>query len=126
MRQQGKTLETIERKLNRDMSCIKRIIERDNEINSYQDRPRSGRPRISTQKNDRNLIRLVKNYRTAPSHVLAIQWKLSNGKTDSSSLVRRSLLKNKLKWKVAVKKPRLSANHVKKAFRKIVKSWPGS
>ena len=128
MRQQGKTLETIGRELNRAISCIKRIIDRYNETNSYKDRPRSGRPRISTQKDDRNLIRLVKKNRNEPSHVLANQWKLSNGKTASSSLVRRRLLANKLEWKFAVKKPRLSANHVKarKTFCKMVKSWPVS
>ncbi|CAF0854035.1 unnamed protein product [Brachionus calyciflorus] len=111
MRQQGKT-----------------IIDRYNETNSYKDRPRSGRPRISTQKDDKNLIRLVKKNRTEPSHVLANQWKLSNGKTASSSLVRRRLLAKKLEWKFAVKKPRLSANHVKarKAFCKMVKSCPVS
>ncbi|CAF0902768.1 unnamed protein product [Brachionus calyciflorus] len=75
---------------------------------------------------DRNLVRLVKKNRTEPSHVLANQWKLSNGKTASSSLVRRRLLANKPEWKFAVKKPRLSANHVKarKSFCKMVKSWP--
>ncbi|CAF1039338.1 unnamed protein product [Brachionus calyciflorus] len=114
--------------LNRAISYIKRIIDRYNETNLYKDRPGSGRPRISTEKDDRNLIRLVKKNRTKPSHVLANQWKLSNGKTASSSLVRRRLLANKLEWKFAVKKPRLSANHVKarKAFCKMVKSWPVS
>ncbi|CAF1087238.1 unnamed protein product [Brachionus calyciflorus] len=123
MRKQGKTLETIGRELNRAISCIKRIIDRYNETNSYKDRPRSGRPRISTQKDDRNLIRLLKKNRTEPSHVLANQWKLSNGKTASSSLFRRRLLAKKLEWKFAVKKSRLSANHVKarKAFCKMVK-----
>ncbi|CAF0879995.1 unnamed protein product [Brachionus calyciflorus] len=128
MRQQGKTLENIGRELNRAFRCIKRIIDRYNETNSYKDRPRSVRRRISTQKDDRNLIRLAKKNRDEPSHVLANQCKLSYGKTESSSLVRRSLLANKLEWKIAVKKPRLSANHVKarKAFCKMVKSWPVS
>ncbi|CAF0938671.1 unnamed protein product [Brachionus calyciflorus] len=120
MRKQGKTLETFGKELNRAISCIKRIIERYNETNSYKDRPRSGRPRISTQKDDRNLIRLVNKNRTESSHMLANQWKLSNGKSASSSLVRRRLLANKLEWKFAVNKPRLSTNHVKarKAFCK--------
>ena len=39
MRQQGKTLEAIGRELNRAVSCIKGIIDRYNETNSYQDRP---------------------------------------------------------------------------------------
>ena len=60
--------------------------------------------------------------------MLADQWKLSNAKTASISLFIRKLLANKLEWKFAVRKPRLSANHVKarKAFCKMVKSWPDS
>ncbi|CAF0974816.1 unnamed protein product [Brachionus calyciflorus] len=104
--QQEKALETIRRELNRAISCIKRIIDRYNETNSYKDRPKSGRPRIFTQKDDRNLIRLVKKNRTVLSHVLANERKLSNGKTASSSLVRRRLLANELEWIFAVKKPR--------------------
>ncbi|CAF0718663.1 unnamed protein product [Brachionus calyciflorus] len=123
MSQQGKSFAAIGRELNRSKSCIIRIIDRYNETNSYKDRPRPGRPRISTAKDDRNLVRLVKKNRT---HVLANQWKLSNGKTSSSSLVRKRLLANKLEWKVAVKKPRLSTKHIKdrKTFCKMVKSWP--
>ncbi|CAF0890358.1 unnamed protein product [Brachionus calyciflorus] len=66
--------------------------------------------------------------RTEPSHVLENQWKSSNGKTASTSLLGRRLLAKKLEWKFAAKKPRLSANHVKarKAFCKMVKSWPVS
>ena len=113
MSQQGKSFAAIGRELNRSKSCIKRIIDRYNETNSHKDRPKPGRPRISTAKDDRNLVRLVKKNRTEPSHVLANRWKLSNGKTASSSLVRKRLLANKLEWKVAVKKPRLSTKHIK-------------
>ena len=128
LRQQGKSFADIGRELNRAKSCIKKIVDRFNETQSYEDRPRSGRPRISTPKDDRNLVRLVKKNRTEPSHVVANQWKLSNGKTASLSLVRRRLLENKLEWKVAVKKPRLSEKHIKarKEFCKMVKSWPVS
>lgn len=55
---------------------------------------------------------------------IANQWKLSNGKTESSSLVKNKLLATKLERKVAAKKLRLSAQHVKarQAFYKIGKS----
>ena len=126
MCQQGKSFAAIGRELNRSKSCIKRIIDRYNKTNSYKDRPKPGRPRISTAKDDRNLVRLVKKNRTEPSHVLANQWKLSNGKTASSSLVRKRLLANKLEWKVAVKKPRLLTKHIKdrKTFCKMAILWP--
>ncbi|CAF0934532.1 unnamed protein product [Brachionus calyciflorus] len=121
MCQQGKSFAAIGRELNRSKSCIKRIIDRYNETNSYKDRPR-----ISTAKDDRNLVRFVKKNRTEPSHVLANQWKLSNGKTASSSLVRKRLLAKKIEWKAADKKPRLSTKHIedRKTFCKMVKSWP--
>lgn len=67
--QQGKSFAFIGRELKRAKSCIKKIVDRYNETKSYEDRPRSGRPRISTPKDDRNLVRLVKKNRTEPSHV---------------------------------------------------------
>ncbi|CAF0779918.1 unnamed protein product [Brachionus calyciflorus] len=45
---QGKSFAAIGKELNRSKSCIKNIIDRYNETNSYKDRPRAGRPRIST------------------------------------------------------------------------------
>ncbi|CAF0873764.1 unnamed protein product [Brachionus calyciflorus] len=59
MCQQGKSFAAIARELKRSKSCIKRNIDRYNETNSYKDRPRPGRPRISTAKDDRNLVHLV-------------------------------------------------------------------
>ncbi|CAF0887952.1 unnamed protein product [Brachionus calyciflorus] len=114
------------KELNTAKSCIKRIVDRNNETNSYQDPPKSGRPRISTLKDDRNLIRLVKKNRTAPSKVLANQWKMSNEKTTLLFLVRKRLLANKHAWKVAVEKPHLVEKHIKnrKAVCRMIKSWP--
>ncbi|CAF0813846.1 unnamed protein product [Brachionus calyciflorus] len=54
--QQGKSFAAIGKELNRSKSCIKRIFDRYNETNSYKDRPRTGRLRISTAKDDRNLV----------------------------------------------------------------------
>ncbi|CAF1122384.1 unnamed protein product, partial [Brachionus calyciflorus] len=44
MCQLGKSFAAIGRELNRSKSCIKRIIDRYNETNSYIYRPRPGRP----------------------------------------------------------------------------------
>ncbi|CAF1100493.1 unnamed protein product [Brachionus calyciflorus] len=52
MCQQGKSFAAIGRELYRSKWCIKRIIDRYNETNSYKDRPRPGRPRLSTAKDD--------------------------------------------------------------------------
>ena len=58
--EQGKSFSQIGNELNRTKSCIKTIIDRYNETKSYDDRPRSGRPKISTPKDDRLLVRLAK------------------------------------------------------------------
>lgn len=125
LHQKGNSYSEIGNELNRSKSCIKTIIDRYNQTKSYDDRPRSGRPRISTDKDERLLVRLVKKNRTSPSHVLADNWKLSNGKKASASLVRRRLLEKKLEWKYAVRKPRISKAQKKarKSFCLNVKSW---
>jgi len=64
LHQKGKSYSEIGNELNRSKSCIKTIIDRYNETKSYDDRPRSGRPRISTEKDERQLVRLVKKNRT--------------------------------------------------------------
>ncbi|CAF0955884.1 unnamed protein product [Brachionus calyciflorus] len=53
---------------------------------------RKSRSPKSTLNDERNLIHLLKKNCTEPSHVLANQLELSNGKTASSSLLRRMLL----------------------------------
>ncbi|CAF1008077.1 unnamed protein product [Brachionus calyciflorus] len=125
LNQKGKSYSEIGNELNRSKLFIKTIIDRYNKTKSYDDRPRSGRPRISTEKDERQLVRLVKKNRTSPSHILAHNWKLSNGKKASDSLVRRRLLEKKLEWKYAVRKPRISKAQKKarKSFCLNVKSW---
>ncbi|CAF1123914.1 unnamed protein product [Brachionus calyciflorus] len=77
MCQQGKSFAAIGRELNRSKSCIKRIIDRYNETITKKDRSRTGRPRISTSKDYRNLVCLVEK-RIEPSYFLVNQLKLSN------------------------------------------------
>ncbi|CAF0980587.1 unnamed protein product, partial [Brachionus calyciflorus] len=57
LNQKGKSYSEKGNELNRSKSCIKIIIDRYNETKSYDDRPRSGRPRISTEKDERQLLR---------------------------------------------------------------------
>ncbi|RNA28107.1 hypothetical protein BpHYR1_009817 [Brachionus plicatilis] len=50
-----KTISNKGNELERSKSCIKTIIDRYDQTNSYDDRPRSGRPEIPTKKNDPQL-----------------------------------------------------------------------
>jgi transposase len=111
-----------------------RIVKRFQETNILHNRHRSGRPPISTPREDRmrssrgvncNLIRLVKENRRASSTTLSHDWQLSSGKTASPSTVRRKLLAHGYDYKPAVRKPRLAKRHVlaRKLFCNMHKSW---
>ncbi|XP_065643058.1 uncharacterized protein LOC136074647 [Hydra vulgaris] len=123
--QEVKSAREIGRIVKRSHSLVLTIIKRFKETKSYVDRHRSGRPRLTTPNDDRLLIRLAKKNRTMSSHELRSEWKLSNGRQASASLVRRKLLANNMLWKKAVLKPRLTKRHIKKRkeFCQCVKEW---
>ena len=106
-------------------STANEIVKRFNDTKSIFDRHRSGRPSISTPRDDRNLINMVKKNRRATSTQLSQQWKLSNGRIAHPSTVRRKLLAQNMQYKPAVKKPRLNKRHVlaRKEFCNQLKSW---
>ncbi|RNA02325.1 hypothetical protein BpHYR1_042027 [Brachionus plicatilis] len=103
--------------LNRSKSCAKTIIDRFNQKNSNDDLLRSERSNITTKKDGRQLVRLVKENITSPSRILAHIWKLSNGRKALDSLVIRRFLERKLEWKFAVRKPS-DEIHIEKDNRK--------
>ena len=103
--EQGFSLREIAGFVNLSKSVVQRIIKRFEETSSVTDRHRSGRPHITTPRDEHNLVNLCKKNRQNPSHVLAAKWSLASGQTASPSTVRRKLVANKLEWKLAVKKP---------------------
>jgi transposase len=86
---------------------------------------RSGRPMISTPRDQRALVAMVKENRRTSSTDLALQWKLSNGQIASPQTVRKVLCDVGLMWRPAAKKPRITKAHKKKRleFCKLHKSW---
>ena len=100
---EGYSYRDIEKSTGVSKSTANYIVNRYEETQSVNDRHRSGRPSNSTPRDDRNLVNLVKKNRRAPSHQLASEWELSNGKKASSSTVRRRLLAKKFFYKATVK-----------------------
>ena len=84
---------------------------------SDRKRHRSGRPPISNARDQRHLIKIMKENRRQSSTELAKQWELSNGKQASARTVRRVLQNQNYLWRSACKKPRLTENQ--KSNRKI-------
>ena len=73
------------------------------------DKPRSGRPRKTTTREDRSLCRLARGRRTASSSQLRRDWATPN--IVSSRTVRRRLNAHRYKARRPIKKPRLSDAH---------------
>ena len=125
LHEQGHSMRKIAEELKRSVSCVHRLVSRFEETKSIQDRHRSGRPPVSTPRDDRVLARIQKKNRTTPSHEIAKLWKEHSGVSASPSTVRRKLLSMKLECKVAVRKPRLTKSHIqqRRRFCKTFKTW---
>ena len=70
-------------------------LSRYNEHKTVKDLQRSGRKKISTERDHRSLLNLVKKNPKSSSQQLSFQWLLSNGKTASPRTIRRVLQEHK-------------------------------
>ena len=74
----------------------------------FEDRHQTGRTNIYTDRDVRNLTKLVRENRKASSSLLATKWQLSSGAKVSPSIVRCVELSKGYAWKAAAKKTRLT------------------
>jgi hypothetical protein len=80
-------------------------------------KPRSGRPRLSSVREDRILERICKRNRFSNSTDLSVAWEGSTGVKASASIVRRRLCSLGLKASRPVKKPLLTRVMKKKRLQ---------
>lgn len=122
---EGKTRAEICNKVGCVRSSVGYTLRRYQQHNSVQNLHRTGRNKISTARDIRSLIRMVKQDRKQTSTVLAQLWTLSNNKTASPRTVRRVLQEHDLMWRPACPKPRLTKDHIKQrlAFCKDHRNW---
>ncbi|XP_065650324.1 uncharacterized protein LOC136078479 [Hydra vulgaris] len=109
LRNQGLSHRQIANKLNIAYSIVARILKRFTKTGDIDDRRRSGRPAVTTQRDERLLIRLMKHDRKLSSSALCHKLKNTSG-------IKRS----------ACKKPRLSKKQQKAriAWCSQHKNWP--
>ena len=72
-------------------STVSYTLKRYNEHKTVLDLNRCGHKKISTARDQRNLIQMQNNKKKLSSEKLALQWNLSNGASASPSLVRKIL-----------------------------------
>ncbi|KAK7477003.1 hypothetical protein BaRGS_00031779 [Batillaria attramentaria] len=111
MHSTGMTCRAIGRQLGYQTSVISRMITKHAETNTVKDRPRSGRPRVTTQREDRALYRLVRQQRFASSSHLKRQW-LPNRQLPTKSVRNRLRATSiALRARRVIKRPLLTDHH---------------
>ena len=124
LHENGCSYKEIARKGYGSHTTVSRIVRKYKTESTYKPSARHGRPKLSTTRSDRQLVRLSLQDRTASSHSLRQQWQKS-GVQASSRTVRRRLLKAGLRSRRPVKKPLLSKKNIsdRLKFCRKYKHW---
>ena len=94
-------------------NTVKTTLQRFKEHQTVKKLYRTGRNPISNERDERNLINMVKKDRRLNTSQLALEWCLSNGKLASPIHVQKVLQQHNSMWRPACKKPRLTEKHKK-------------
>lgn len=105
----GRSTRSIGNHFNVNHTVIVRLLQRHLDTGTVNDRPRSGRPRLTTRRNDRLLIRRAKANPFTPAPQLRHHWP-PGGRVSVRTLVRR-LHRGNLRARRVVKRPALTARH---------------
>jgi transposase len=100
----GMSFKAIGRQMGYHYTVVSRLVRKHTQTNNVKDLPRSGRPRVTSDRDDRALQRLVRRMPFATSPVLKQQW-LPNRRL-STRTVRNRLKSAGLKSRRVIKRPR--------------------
>ncbi|GFR66729.1 transposable element Tcb2 transposase [Elysia marginata] len=89
--QAGLPISEVSLRMNVNRAKIFRLRQRLHETDTVSDRPRSGRPRCTTQRQDRNLVRNHMNNRFLSASASSRQTRGRNNQRISTNTVRRRL-----------------------------------
>ena len=92
-------------------STVQRLLAKHRATATTDDRPRPGKPRISTERQDRILIRMSSANPTQVARELRQRWQTEHGVAASTSTVKQRLVDRGLIGRIVVKKPLLSQRH---------------
>lgn len=122
MSNSGKSARQIGRELGISDTTASRVIRRFKETGSNENRPRSGRPSILTERDKNHLTRITKSNQFTPLRQIVNQLPLNV----SIDTARKALKERGLNQYDAAKKPFLKPEHVKKRkdWCKTIGSWP--
>jgi transposase len=105
----GMSFKAIGRQMGYHYTVISRLVRKNTQTNNVKDLPRSGRPRVTSDRDDRALQRLVRRMPFAISPVLKQHW-LYNRHL-STRTVRNRLKSAGFKSRRVIKRPLLADRH---------------
>lgn len=110
LHQEGWTQKRIAERIGCSQNAVSLAIRRHQQTGSHQNRPKSGRPRVSCARDDRILIRDSMSNRRSTVPQLRVRWK-QHGVNASDTTVRRRLSVNGIHARIPRKKPFLTQRH---------------
>lgn len=114
---EGKSEREIASQLKLSKTCVHSTITRYRETGSFQDRPRSGRPRATTSSEDNFIVVTSKRNRRLTAPEIRVEVNKTQVKPLSLTTVKRRLRDAKLYGRVAVRKPLLRPQNKKKRMQ---------
>ena len=103
------SFKAIGRQMGYHYTVVRRLVGKHTQTNNVKDLPRSGRPRVTSDRDDRALQRLVRRMPFTTSPVLKQHW-LPNRRL-STRTVRNRLKSAGLKSRIVIKRPLLAVRH---------------
>ena len=91
--------------------CVQQIIKKHKSTGIVINRPRAGRPREFSDRQDLELVQMSLRQRKTTVPELRCEWTMVSGVSVSTQTVRRRLLEKGLRGCVAAKKPKYAPQH---------------
>lgn len=104
---EGKSQQEVAAQLKISRGCVRHAIERHAQTGSFRDKPRSGRPRCTTKRQDQLIVTTSKRNRRKTAPVIRAEINKTTNVPISLTTVKRRLRDGGLFGRVAVRKPLL-------------------
>lgn len=105
-------------RMQRNSSTVMRVWKQWTDKHRTTRKTGTGRQKVTSERDDRHLLRMAVNDRTASSRQLAAHWSTATGVQLSASSIRRRLLRRGLRARVPLYRIPLTANH-----RRLRRQW---
>nr|CAH7749153.1 unnamed protein product [Callosobruchus chinensis] len=109
--EEGLSRHQIANRLNVVRSTVSKTIRRYEETGEVNSRPRTGRPTVSTRREDRYIAQLARRERSVTAPVLRSQFQRTFNRVISTATIRRRVLASGLRCRRPLRLPLLTARH---------------